>query len=177
MKKRIILIGPSGSGKDHLYAELLREGYAPAVSYTTRPPRGGEIEGETYHYISKDEFESKINAGLFFEYTQFTGLGWYYGTTKEDFNTKNLFIQNPNGIINIPKDELDKSLVIYLNPPEDIRRERIGNRIGNVDDIDRRIEGDDIDFDKVFHYDILITDPFFTLESIYIELSKFESYE
>jgi guanylate kinase len=75
-----IISAPSGSGKSTLVARLLNS--VPAllfsVSYTTRPPRGHEKEGENYHFISRAEFEDRIARQEFLEYASV--FGNYYGT-------------------------------------------------------------------------------------------------
>ncbi len=75
--------GPSGVGKgtliDYLRKKHLEFEFPP--SCTTRDPRPGEVDGETYYFISKEEFEAKIEAGDFLEYAQVHG-GNYYGTLK-----------------------------------------------------------------------------------------------
>jgi guanylate kinase len=51
-----------------------------SVSYTTRQPRAGEVDGVHYNFVSKDDFEIDIKAGNFIEYAQFADN--YYGTNK-----------------------------------------------------------------------------------------------
>ena len=75
--------GPSGVGKGTVI-DLLRKKHPEFVfppSCTTREPRPGEVEGETYFFISKEEFQEKIEAGDFLEYAVVHG-GNYYGTLK-----------------------------------------------------------------------------------------------
>lgn len=75
--------GPSGVGKGTVI-DLLRTRHPEFVfppSCTTRDPRPGEKEGETYFFITKDEFKAKIEAGEFLEYAIVHG-GNYYGTLK-----------------------------------------------------------------------------------------------
>lgn len=76
----IIISAPSGSGKSTLVNELIKAvpRLAFSVSYTTRPPRGAEVEGQHYHYISRQEFEQRIAAGEFLEHAEV--FGNYYGT-------------------------------------------------------------------------------------------------
>ncbi len=76
----IIISAPSGSGKSTLVNELIRAvpRLAFSVSYTTRSPRGAEVEGQHYHYISRPEFQQRIDAGEFLEYAEV--FGNYYGT-------------------------------------------------------------------------------------------------
>ena len=76
----IIVSAPSGSGKSTLVNGLMEQvgNIRFSVSYTTRAPRGAEREGQSYHYISREEFERRINAGEFLEYAEV--FGNYYGT-------------------------------------------------------------------------------------------------
>ncbi len=78
----IILSGPSGSGKDTVLSELLQrnEKIQLSVSATTRKPRHGEIDGVHYFFISKEEFEKKIENNEMLEYAEYGDN--YYGTPK-----------------------------------------------------------------------------------------------
>lgn len=80
MSAAFIVSAPSGSGKSTLVKALLAwdRSLLFSVSYTTRPPRGQEREGENYHYISRGEFEARIGRGEFLEYAEV--FGNYYGT-------------------------------------------------------------------------------------------------
>jgi len=75
-----IISAPSGSGKSTLVNRLLAAtpGLLFSVSYTTRPPRGHEIEGLHYHFVSRDQFESMLAVGEFLESAEV--FGNYYGT-------------------------------------------------------------------------------------------------
>jgi len=75
-----IISAPSGSGKSTLVARLLREveGLTFSVSYTTRKPRGREVNGEAYYFIERDEFERRLEADEFLEHADV--FGNYYGT-------------------------------------------------------------------------------------------------
>ncbi|MBX9602148.1 MAG: guanylate kinase [Bryobacteraceae bacterium] len=75
-----IISAPSGSGKSTLVAELMQK--VPAlrfsVSYSTRPPRDGERNGEQYHFVSRETFERMIANEEFLEWADV--FGHYYGT-------------------------------------------------------------------------------------------------
>ncbi len=75
-----IISAPSGSGKSTLVNRLLAcvPGLMFSVSYTTRPPRGHEVQGENYHFISRAEFDACIRRDEFLEYAEV--FGNYYGT-------------------------------------------------------------------------------------------------
>lgn len=83
MNKRGLLLvfsGPSGAGKGTVVKELLKQqpDLRLSVSATTRAPREGEVHGEHYFFLSKEEFQAQIAAGQMLEYAQYCGN--YYGT-------------------------------------------------------------------------------------------------
>ncbi len=76
----VVISGPSGVGKDTLI-ERLRErdpSLHYSVSYTTRKPRPGEVDGISYFFVSRKRFEELIAQGFFLEYATYNGN--YYGT-------------------------------------------------------------------------------------------------
>lgn len=83
--KLFLIVGPSGSGKGTVIKEIKNRysGFVYPVSYTTREPRKGEKEGETYHYVSKEEFKRMIKDGELLEYAMVHSEN-YYGTSKKD---------------------------------------------------------------------------------------------
>lgn len=79
----VVVSGPSGSGKTTLCRRLADEGEAGySVSCTTRPARPGEVNGKDYHFLSREEFLSKRNAGEFLESAEVHGN--LYGTLKSE---------------------------------------------------------------------------------------------
>ena len=155
---RIIIVGKAGSGKDYLKKKFTNASFKPEISYTTRPIRDGEVSGETYHFISDKKFDQMSEDGKFYEENKFNT--WRYGTTKYEFNTKNIFIQTPEGVAQI--DELDRrnSLVIYLDIDEATRIKRLQER-SDADTIERRLQADREQFKDFVDYDIKITNPNF----------------
>ncbi|KAF2227268.1 P-loop containing nucleoside triphosphate hydrolase protein [Elsinoe ampelina] len=78
----IVVSGPSGSGKSTLLKRLLEkypDRFGFSVSHTTRSPRPGEEHGKDYHYVSKEDFQTKISEGGFIEHAQFGSN--MYGTS------------------------------------------------------------------------------------------------
>lgn len=75
-----IISAPSGSGKSTLVARLLRSvaGLKFSVSYTSRKPRGSEVDGQDYHFVSTDEFQAMMARNEFLEWAEV--FGNYYGT-------------------------------------------------------------------------------------------------
>jgi guanylate kinase len=82
MSTVFIISAPSGSGKSTLVSRLLAAvpGLMFSVSYTTRPRRGQEVDGESYHFVSREDFESMLARDEFLEWAQV--FGNYYGTHK-----------------------------------------------------------------------------------------------
>ena len=81
MTSVFIISAPSGSGKTTLVSRLLASvpGLMFSISYTTRKPRGGEVEGQNYHFVSRDEFQAMIARDEFLEWAEVFGAD-YYGT-------------------------------------------------------------------------------------------------
>jgi guanylate kinase len=79
-----IISAPSGSGKSTLTHRLVAElpNLRFSISYTTRPPRGREIDGKDYFFISRDEFEKRVAKGEFLEHAEV--FGNYYGTHADE---------------------------------------------------------------------------------------------
>jgi guanylate kinase len=78
----LVLSSPSGAGKTTLANLLLKtdEHTHPSISYTTRAPRPGEINGIHYHFTDFNTFQKMVDAGEFLEYAEV--FGNYYGTPK-----------------------------------------------------------------------------------------------
>ncbi len=80
----ILLMAPSGSGKKHMVDTILatHSDVYFAKTYTTRPMRKGVEENPLYSFISREEFQTMINAGEFIEWAEFSGN--FYGTPKSE---------------------------------------------------------------------------------------------
>ncbi len=120
----IVFSAPSGGGKTTI-VKRLHEKYPQtviSVSATTRPKRPNEQDGVDYYFISKDEFEKKINEGKFLEYEQVHGH--YYGTLKEtvEQHVRNhkvvLFDIDVNGALSI-KRHYPQAILIFIKPPNE----------------------------------------------------------
>lgn len=77
-----VITGPSGVGKGTLVARLLQRHPALwlSVSATTRSPRPGEIDGQHYFFLTRDDFEARVASGGFLEWAEFAGH--LYGTPR-----------------------------------------------------------------------------------------------
>lgn len=145
----ITLSGKMASGKDRAFKCLIHLGYKPVITYTTRPPRFGEVDGEDYHFLSEQDFLDKIEQGFFAEtatYNTVNGL-WYYGSAKEDYyNSDNsIIILNPLGLKQIKENGVP-FISFYLDVDSNTRLQGVTKRGDNIDEVNRRIKADELDF-------------------------------
>lgn len=162
----MIIVGHGASGKDYLAEKLIEKGLNKSVTYTTRPMRDGEIDGDVYHFVTLDKFESMIQNDEFYEYERFLG-NWYYGSTIEDWNTCNLFIKTVGGVHSIKEEDRKSCFVVFLDIDKDIRYERLLERSDNNDSLNRRMEADEEDFKNFREYDLKVVDSDFDIEMVY----------
>ncbi len=152
---KIILVGKAAAGKDHMRKVLSGRGFKYGISYTTRPPREGEIDGRDYYFIDEDEFKNKIDSKFWYEWIEFNG--WFYGTSIVQFKQScNLFIMTPKGISHIDPVDRKECTVIYIDIPLSVRKSRLESRNMPGDSIDRRIAADEEDFKNFTDYDVII---------------------
>ncbi|UKZ73623.1 hypothetical protein TrVFT333_001271 [Trichoderma virens FT-333] len=120
----IIISGPSGVGKETLI-QMLDDAhpgiFTRTVSHTTRQPREGETEGNTYFYVSEPDFISLISENAFVEYTCFSGN--YYGTSKQtirDQMAKGLVVVveiDIEGVKQMRERAIIDSRYVFIKPP------------------------------------------------------------
>lgn len=73
----VTLTGPSCAGKTTLEGMLVKRGLVRAISTTTRPKRAGDVDGESYYFVTREGFEQGVALGNFVENVEFGGN--YYG--------------------------------------------------------------------------------------------------
>lgn len=156
----IVVSGPAGSGKGTVNAHLLNSGeFVYSVSATTRAPRPGEVDGINYHFITKDEFKSRIERGDMLEYTEYCGN--FYGTPKKEAEDvlasgKNLILEiEVEGAQNIKKKYPDAVLVLLLPPSYSVQESRLRGRGTETEEkIRLRLERakEEITFANVYDY-------------------------
>lgn len=144
----IILVGESASGKSSIEKNLVEKyGFNKIVSYTTRPPREGEIEGIDYHYISKSEFRRLKEQGFFAEVGYYNG--WYYGTAIKDCTNDKVAVITPHGLRQLRKIDNIDIFAIYVNVPRRDRLIKILQRGDNIEESYRRNLSDVGQFDGI----------------------------
>lgn len=129
----IVVSGPAGSGKGTVNSQLIATGdFVFSVSATTRAPRPGEINGVNYHFVSREEFQRRIDEDGFLEYTTYCDN--YYGTPLKEAlavleSGKNLILEiECDGAKNVKKIFPDAVLIMLIPPSFAIQEERLRGR-------------------------------------------------
>ena len=161
-----IFCAPSGSGKSTMVKHLLHtypDQFKLSVSCTTRPPRGQEMHGKEYYFISVDEFQERIKNNEFIEYEQvYEGL--YYGTLKEEITRiekagkQVLFDVDVKGGINLKRILGNRATSIFICPPsiDELRRRLIGRGDTSPEMIEKRIAKAAIEMEDMKHFDRVV---------------------
>jgi len=134
MTNVFIISAPSGSGKSTLVSRLMARDTRLrfSVSYTTRRARGNEKPGESYVYITPEEFKRRIEEGEFLEYAEV--FGNFYGTHREVLEQAR--VEGKDLILDIDvkgarqlKDRIPEAVTIFILPPSrDILEQRLRSR-------------------------------------------------
>ena len=144
-----IFCAPSGSGKSTMVKHLLSNypnRFELSVSCTTRAPRGQEVNGREYYFISVEEFQQRIAGDEFIEYEQvYDGL--YYGTLKTEIERiekaghQVLFDVDVKGGLNLKRILGDKAVSVFICPPsiEELRRRLEGRGDTSAEMIEKRL--------------------------------------
>lgn len=191
--KNIILIisGPAGSGKNTVAERLISEfgNVKRVITSTSRPPRGAEIDGVDYHFLSPEAFEKAIANGEFYEYAKVHDR--YYGTSKKAVHDslaagndliliidvqgadtwRKIASQNP---------EIAERLTsVFVAPDsiEELRKRLVGRATESEADIDRRMKTAVDEFKQADKFDRRIEsktkdEDYAALKKIYLELKN-----
>lgn len=140
----IVLSGPSGVGKSTVISDLLknRPDIHFSVSFTTRTPRAGEVDGVNYNFVSREEFERMISAGELLEYAEYVGN--YYGTSlkviqdKLDCGIDVLLDIEVQGAAKV-REKCPEAVLIFIIPP-------------SLDELSRRLHSRNTDSEEVIEH-------------------------
>jgi guanylate kinase len=118
----LVLSAPSGGGKTSIAKMLLqgRDDLGYSVSATTRPMRPGERDGVDYHFLTRAEFERRVQAGEFIESATYAGE--LYGTLKSEI--ERIFSEGRHAVLDVEiegarqiRRNLKNSLLLFVLPP------------------------------------------------------------
>ena len=160
----IVVSGPSGAGKGTICKEVLskRDDIFVSTSATTREPRKGEVEGVNYFFITREEFEKKIEEEAFIEYAEvYTNL---YGTPKDTVLEKlnkgeNILLEiDIQGALQVKK-RYPEGVFIFILPPsmKELKNRIIGRGSETPESLERRFSSayEEIEFVNQYDYYII----------------------
>jgi len=160
----VVISGPSGVGKGTVRKALFdMKGHnlTYSVSMTTRKMREGEADGVDYYFVSKEEFEKKIEDGKLLEYAEFVGN--YYGTPLDKVNEQ---LDNGNEVVleievegaQQVKEKMPDCVMIFIVPPgKEALYQRLKSRGTESEEvIQKRINKANREFKKAHLYDYIV---------------------
>lgn len=157
-KNRLFIItGPSGSGKTTIARSVMTN---EIISFTTRSPRKGEIDGVDYIYITNEKFNELYDSGGLAEHTDYYGTA-KYGITMEELKGK-LSKGDAFVVVDvIGKEALeeiyDNTLSIFIfSPDSDVAFKRMSDRGDNEEQISRRLASYEEEIENFPLYDVLL---------------------
>jgi guanylate kinase len=157
------VVAPSGAGKSSLVAGLLERdtGIELSVSYTTRSPRAGEVDGREYHFVTRENFKALIDADEFLEHAEVYGN--LYGTSRRWIESRRT--QGSHVLLEIDwqgarsvKKIFPDMVYIYILPPsiDELRRRLIKRGKDSAAIIERRLSEAREDLKHVHKADYVI---------------------
>ncbi len=160
----VVLSGPSGVGKGTVRKALFDlEGHdlEYSTSMTTRAPRSGEIDGEDYYFVSREEFERRIKDDAFLEWAEF--VGHYYGTPKDKIEThlkagKEVVLEiEVQGALQV-REKAPDGVFIFVAPPnkEALYRRLLRRGTESAETIQKRMDKAEREFPLAHKYDYIV---------------------
>ncbi|MBO4333744.1 MAG: guanylate kinase [Paludibacteraceae bacterium] len=181
--KIIIFSAPSGSGKSTLINYLLEQMpgvFEFSISATSRQPRGQEVHGKEYYFLSPEEFRSRIANGDFLEYEE-VYKDRFYGTLKSEVERISangriaVFDVDVKGGVNIKNFYGDKAMSVFIQPPSiEVLKQRLEGRGTDAPDvIQTRLERASFELTFAPQFDkVVVNDDLATAENQLVELVK-----
>lgn len=165
MSKGVLVVfsGPSGCGKDTILHHYLngRKDVFLSVSATTRSPRPGEVDGESYYFISQEQFKEKIAHDGMLEYACYCGN--YYGTPRDTVYEKlnaglDVILEiEVQGALQI-KERCPEAVMIFVMPPSmtELQNRLVGRGTEDMETVEKRLNQAREEMKAASQYDYII---------------------
>jgi guanylate kinase len=152
-----IVSGVSGSGKTTLMREVLDN---ELVSYSTRPMRQGESEGNPYYFITEEQYDQMYNDGEFAEYSNYAGHGYRYAISYDELNDKlakgdAYVISDVNGMDQF-KSIYPNCVSIYIYVEKEEAEKHMRLRGDSEADIEKRLATYEDEISYMYKYDHIV---------------------
>ena len=164
----VVVAAPSGAGKSSLVKALMEidARIQPAVSHTTRAPRGQEKNGREYHFISPQEFDDMVRRDAFLEWAHVHGQR--YGTSRQAIEERmaqgaDVILEiDFQGALNIKRIFSNAVLIFILPPSWDELRARLERRGEDAPDIIAiRLKNAALEMTQAAEFDFVIINELF----------------
>ncbi len=160
----IVVSGPSGCGKGTVIQEFLK-GHKDAwlsISCTSREPRLGDVPNESYYFITREEFEEKIEKGEFLEYAEYNKN--YYGTPKEHIEERlakgiDVILEiEVQGALKV-KELVPEAICIFIMPPsmKELKKRLVGRGTESKEKVLGRFKTAYQEINNVTRYNYVVT--------------------
>ena len=131
--KIIVISGASGVGKSTVLKQVMeaRKDLVFSVSATTRDPRPNEVNGQHYHFVSREQFLEMVDQGKFLEYDEHndTLYGTLYSAVRDAVKKGNVVLDvDPNGAMNVRRVHPDATLIFVMPPSWEELERRLRSR-------------------------------------------------
>ena len=157
----LVISGPSGVGKGTMVERLLKsEDFELSVSCTTRKPRPTEVDGKSYFFITKEEFQKRIKENGFLEYDEH--FDTFYGTPRafveEKLKNKSVMLEiDVIGALNVKESYPEAVLVILTPPDEEALKARLkGRRTETEAELERRLARVEFELSQKDKFDYVV---------------------
>jgi guanylate kinase len=159
----VVLAGPSGVGKGTIVERLLARDPElwESVSYTTRPPRPGEVDGVDYHFVSRAEFEALRDTGGFLE--SFEVFGDLKGTPRAPVEERlaaggDVLLEiDVQGALAV-REVFPEAVLVFVKPPsaDELRRRLTTRAAGPAEDLEARLAAAAAEEAKAGEFDAVV---------------------
>lgn len=161
--KLFVISGPSGAGKGTLVSRVReqRANLGLTVSATTRNPRPGEVDGESYYFISMDEFMRRVEAGDFVEWARVHGN--CYGTLKSEVERNlasgaSLILEiDVQGALQV-KEHFPDAVLVFIKPPsmDELETRLVGRGTETAETVATRLANASRELELAEQYDEIV---------------------
>lgn len=167
----ICILGKSGSGKSTIEKKLESIGYNRIISYTTRKPRSGEVNGREYHFVTEEGFKQLIKKDILMEHAIYSGN--YYGAPRPVGSINNVIVVETDGFKKIKEIYGDQVTGVYIDVSDELANQRRGIRSDTSNIESNRRKNDDTEkFNNIENIVDLVVDGSKAPDDIVIDILR-----